>query len=116
VSRSAALPLIALVLAGYGVWTALYIPAMLIGPITPLLLIGFIAQTGCALIAAIGVWRDQPWAAAVILALGASIAATQLVEILLGIVPFLRAVLLAVSALVAALLLVMYLRGSRTAP
>jgi hypothetical protein len=114
VNRSVALPLIALVLAAYGVWTALYIPAMLVGPITPLLLICFIAQALFAILAAIGVWSDRHWAAAAIIALGASIAATQLVEILLGIVPLLRAVLLAVLAIVAALLLVAYLKGSRT--
>ena len=113
VSRSAALPLIALVLAGYGIYTALYIPAMLVGPPTVLLLICFLAQAVCAIAAAVGVWSDQRWAAAAVLLLGFSIAATQLVEILLGIVPMLRAVLIAVLAIVAAFVLAAYLRGQR---
>jgi|SRR4029453_3229471 hypothetical protein len=108
--RSVALPLIALVLAGYGIWTALYLPGLLIGPVSVLLLICFIAQAVFAIVAAVGVWGDQRWAWAPVILLGASIAATQLVEILLGIVPFLRAVLLAVLAIVAAILLSAYLR------
>ena len=111
VNRSVALPLIALVLAGYGVWTALYVPGLLIGPVSLLLLICFIAQAVFAIVAAVGVWSDQRWASAPVILLGASIAATQVVEILLGIVPFLRAVLLAVLAIVAALLLSAYLSG-----
>lgn len=103
--RSAALPLIALVLAAYGVYTALYLPGMLIGSPAPLLLIGFIAQAVCAIAAAVGLWSKQSWATVFVLLLGASIAATQLVEILLGIVPMLRAVFIAVLAIVGALLL-----------
>lgn len=105
------LPLIALILAGYGVYTALYVPGMLVGPSTPLLLICFIAQAVFAIAAAVGVWGDQRWAAAPVLLLGASIAATQLIEILLGIVPMLRAVLIAVLAIVGAVVLAAYLRG-----
>jgi hypothetical protein len=111
VERSAALPLLALILAGYGVYTALYIPGMLVGPPTPLLLMCFIAQALFAVVAAVGMWTDQRWAAAPILLLGASIAATQLIEILLGIVPMLRAVLIAVLAILGAFGLAAYVRG-----
>jgi hypothetical protein len=107
--------LIALVLAGYGIWTALYVPALLVGPPTPLLLVCFVLQAIAALMAAVAVWQDRGWAAAPILVLGAAIAATQLIEVLLGIVPYLRAVLLAVLAIVAALLLVGFTRhGARS--
>jgi hypothetical protein len=109
VTRSAALSLIAVGLAGYGVYTALYLPAMLVGPPMPLLVICFLAQVVCALAAAIGLWIGQRWAAAAVLLLAASIAATQLIEVLLGILPYLRAVLVAVLAIVAALLFVSYL-------
>ena len=105
-NRSAALPLIALVLAGYGIWTALYIPAMLVGPPIPLLLICFILQAVAALAAAVGVWQGRGWAALPIIVLGAAIAATQLIEVLLGILPYLRAIAVAVLAIVAALLLI----------
>jgi hypothetical protein len=108
VDRSAALPLIAVVLAAYGVYTALYIPGMLVGPPAPLLLICCIAQTLFALAAAVGLWTKQSWAAVLVLLLGASIAATQLVEIGLGIAPMLRAVFIAALALVAALVLMAY--------
>jgi len=97
------------VLLGYGIYTALYIPAMLVGPPVPLLLIGFIAEAVFAIAAAVGMWTRQPWASVVVLLLGVSIAATQVFEILLGIVPYLRAVLIAVLAIVGALLLAQYI-------
>ncbi len=102
--------IVALMLAGYGIWTALYIPAMLVGPPAPLLLICFIVQAVAALVAAVGCWQGGAWAALPVLVLGGTIAATQLIEVLLGIVPYLRAVLLAVLAIVAALLLVAFIR------
>jgi uncharacterized membrane protein (DUF2068 family) len=95
----------------YGVYTALYVPAMLIGPPVPLLLIGFIAQVVCAIVAALGLWTGRAWAGAMLLLLGVSIAATQLFEILLGIVPLVRAVLIAVLAIVIALLLARFIRA-----
>lgn len=95
-------------LLGYGIYTALYIPAMLVGPLAPLLLIGFIAQALFAIAAGLGIWTRQSWASAAVLLLGISIAATELFEILMGIVPYLRAVLIAVLAIVGALLLAQY--------
>jgi len=44
--RSTALLLIAVLLAGYGVYIAGHVPAMLVGPPVPLLLIGFVVQAG----------------------------------------------------------------------
>lgn len=111
-SRQSAL-LIALVLAAYGIWTALFVPAMLVGPTNPLLLICFVLQVVAALLAAVGLWQDQSWAAAAVLVLAAAITATQLIEVLLGILPYMRAVLVSVLAIVAALLLVRFLRTGR---
>ena len=54
--RSTALLLIAVALAGYGLYIGAYIPAMLVGQPVPLLLIGFVLQVVCALAAAVGVW------------------------------------------------------------
>ena len=82
----------------------------------PLLVICFIAQVVCALAAAIGLWTGQRWAAAAVGLLAASIAATQLIEVLLGILPYLRAVLVAVMAIVAALLLAAYVGRSADTP
>ena len=106
--RSTALRLIAVALAGYGVYIAAYVPAMLLGS-APLLLIGFVLQAVFALAAAVGVWRDQRWAAGVVVLLGVSIAATWLIEaFILGIVAYLRALLVAVLAIVVALIIAEY--------
>ena len=54
-------------------------------------------------------WRDQRWAAAVVVLLGVCVAATWLVEaFVLGIVAYLHALLVAVLAIVAALLIAAY--------
>jgi hypothetical protein len=107
--RSTALLLIAVALAGYGVYIAGYVPAMLVGPPVPLLLIGFVLQVVCALAAAVGVWRGQPWAATVVLLLGVSIAGTWLIEgFVLGIVAYLHALLVAVLSIVVGLVIAAY--------
>lgn len=109
--RATVLLLIALGLAGYGVYTAAYVPAMLIGHPVPLLLIGFVLQAVFALAAAVGVWRGWPWASAAVLLLGVSIAATWLIEaFVLGIVAYLHALLIAILAIVVALLIAAYVR------
>ena len=46
--RSTALLLIAVALAGYGVYVAGYVPAMLVGQPVPVLLLGFVLQAVCA--------------------------------------------------------------------
>src|SRR5262245_5026688 len=112
--RSTALLLIAVALAGYGVYIAAYVPAMIIGPPVPLLLIGFVLQVVCALAAAIGVWRGQSWAGSMVFLLGVSIAATWLFEgFVLGIVAYLYALLVAVLAVVVALIIATYVNRQR---
>jgi len=107
--RSNVLLLIAVALAGYGVYVAAYVPAMLLGRPVPLMLIGFVLQAVSALAAAVGVWRRQPWAAGAVVLLGVSIAATWLVEaFVLGIVAYLHAILVAVLAIVVALIIAAY--------
>jgi len=115
VERHRALLLIAIVLAAYGVYHALHAIAMLPGPVSPLLLIAFALQAVLAILAAVGVWRQRRWAAAALLLLGASIAATVLVEaFVLGIIPWLYALLIAIAAILIALLLGAYV--SRSGP
>ena len=107
--RSTVLLLLVVGLAGYGVYIAAYVPAMLLGPSAPLLVIGFVLQAMCALAAAAGVWRDQRWAASVVVLLGVSIAATWLIEaFVFGIVAYLHALLVAVLAIVVALIVAAY--------
>lgn len=116
--RSTALSLIAVGLAGYGLYIASYVPSMLAGGPVLLLLIGFVLQAVCALAAAIGVWLRRPWAAGVMVALGVSIATTWLIEgFVLDIVAYLHALLVAVLAIVVALILAAYVNralGART--
>ena len=96
-------------LAGYGVYIAGYVPAMLVGQPVPLLLIGFVLQVVCALVAAVGVWRGQRWAAGMVVLLGVIIAVTWLIEgFVLGIVAYLHALLVAVLAIVVALIIAAY--------
>jgi hypothetical protein len=114
-NRSTALLLIAVALAGYGVYVASYVPALLVRPIVPGLLIGFVLQAVCALAAAFGVWRGRPWATAALVLLGLSIAGTWLFEaFVLGIVAYLRALLVAVIALVITLGIAVYLNRQRS--
>jgi len=117
--RSTALLLIAVALAGYGVYILGYVPAMLLGRPVSLLLIGFVLQVVCAFAAAVGVWRRQRWAAGVVVLLGLSVAATWLIEgFVLGIVAYLHALLVAVVAVVVALIIAAYVNyrdGARTA-
>ena len=111
-NRSTALLSIAIALAGYGVYRALYIPALVVGPSAPLLLIGFLLQAGLGVVAGVGVWRAAPWAPLVIVLLGASIAATALVEaFVLGIVAYLRALLEAAVAILVGFVIAAYVGG-----
>ena len=111
--RHTALLLLAIALAAYGVYHALYAIAMLPGLASPLLFFAFALQAALAILAAIGVWRQQRWAAAALLLLGASIAATALVEaFFLGIIGWLYALLIAIAAIVIALLLGAYVNRS----
>jgi hypothetical protein len=109
VNRSTLLPLIGVVLVGYGIYTALYVPGMLVGPPAPVLLLGFIAEAVFAIAAGVGVWTRQQWAGTVVLLLAASIAITALWEgFVLGIEPWLRALVVAVLAIVLGLVLAPY--------
>ena len=111
--RHTALLLIAIALAAYGVYHALYAVAMLLAPSSPLMLLAFALQAVLALLAAVGVWRQQRWAAASLLLLGASIAATALVKaFVLGMTAWLYALLIAIAAIVIALLLSAYVNRS----
>jgi hypothetical protein len=111
--RHTGLLLIALALLVYGVYRALYAIAMLPGPTSLLLFIGFALQALLAILAAFGVRRRQPWAVAALLLLGASIAATALVEaFVLGIIAWLYALLIAIGAIMIALLLGAYVDRS----
>ena len=112
--RSAALLLIAIALAVYGVYIAGYVPGLLIGRPMPLVLICFVLQVVLALVGAVGVWRGERWAAGVVMLLGVIIAATWLIDaFVLGIVAYLHALLVAVLAVVVTVLLGVYVDRQR---
>jgi hypothetical protein len=103
--------LIAVALAGYGLYRALYVPAMLVGAPVPLLLAGFIVQAVLGIVAGVAVWRGARSAALLVVLLGASIAATALLEAFaFGILAYLRALLEAVAAIAVALLIAAYVK------
>jgi len=111
--RRTLLLLIAIALAAYGVYHAFYAIAMLPVPTSLLLLLAFALQATLAIFAAVGVWREQSWAATALLLLGASIAVTALIEVfVLGIIGWLVALLIAIAAIVIALLLGAYVGRS----
>jgi len=113
VERHTVLRLIAIALAAYGVYHALYAIAILPGLASPLLFLAFALHAVLAILAAVGVWRRQRWAAAALLLLGASIAATAVIEaFVLGIIAWLYALLIAIGAIVIALLLGAYVNRS----
>jgi hypothetical protein len=99
-NRSTTLFVIAIAPAGYGVYAASLVPAMLVGPTVPALLIGFLQAVG-AFAAALGVWRGLRWAAGARVLLGVCIGGTWLFEgFILGIVAYLYALAIAVIALI----------------
>ena len=112
VSRPAPLLLIAVALAGYGVYRALYLPAMLVAPPATLLFLGFLLQALFAMAGAAGVWWGARWAPLAIVLLGASIAGTALIEgFVLGIVAYLRALVEGLVGIVVTLVIAAYVRG-----
>ena len=114
-NRQTTLLVIAVALAGYGVYAASFVPAMLVGPSVPALLLGFVLQAVCAFAAAFGVWRAQRWAAGAAVLLGVTIAGTWLFEgFILGIVAYLYALLVAVIALVVTLVIAAYVNRQRS--
>jgi hypothetical protein len=115
VKRDAGYIVIAVVLVAYGIYRALYIPPLLVGPPMPLLVVGFVAQAVLGVLAGVSVWAGAGAAALLVVLLGATVAATALIEsFVLGIIPYLRALLEAVVAVVLALLVAGYL-GARPA-
>ena len=111
-SRSGIRTIVTVTLAGYGVYVASYVPAML-PPATPGLVALFALQAFCAIAAALGVWRRRPWAADAVLALGVMIATTSVIEgFLLGIVPYLRVLAVVVGALAVTFVVAAYLNSA----
>ncbi len=111
-SRSGLRTIVTVALAGYGVYVATYLLAMLPGPAPPGLVALFALQAFCAIAAAVGVWRRRPWAADAVLALGVAIATTSVIEgFLLRIIPYLQVLAVGVGALTVAFVIAVYLNS-----
>jgi len=109
VERNTGLLLIAIALAAFGGYRALHAIAMLPAPGSVLLFLLFALQAVLAILCAVCVWRRRSEAGMAALLLGASIAATALIEaFVLGILAWLYALLIAIAAIVIALLLRAY--------
>ncbi len=110
--RSGIRTIVTVALAGYGVYIATYLLAMLPGPAAPGLVVLFALQAFSATAAAVGVWRRRPWAADAVLALGVAIATTSVIEgFLLRIIPYLQVLAVGVGALTVAFVIAVYLNS-----
>ena len=87
---------------------------MVIGQPALPLLIAFLLQAVFGIVAGVGVWRGAPWAPLVIVLLGASVAATAVIEgFVLWIVAYLRALLEAVVAILVTFLIAAHVKDRR---
>ena len=112
-NRPTTLLLLALLVAGFGLYVGLNGIALLLGGGTPLLMLTFLAQGVLGLTAAYGIARAESWAPAVVLVLAALVAATAFVEAFaLGILPWLYALFVAILAVVLALIIGAAVRGA----
>jgi hypothetical protein len=113
-NRNPIVAVIAIGLAIYGVYIASYLPGLMIGQPSALLLIGFFAQALVAIVAAVGVWNRSAWAPVATIVLGAAIAFTSLAEaFVLGIVSYDHALAVALVAILVTIAIAAYIRQPR---
>ncbi len=113
-SRSAPTIVVVVALVAYGVYIGSYIPPMLVGSPPASILIGFLLQAIAALAGAVGVWWHRAWAPAVIVILGAAIAATAIVEgYVLGLIGYNHALAVAILGLAVTIAVAIYVSRSR---
>src|SRR5690349_5513070 len=107
---------IALGLAAYGLYTASFVPPLLVSASAPALLVCFVAQACAAIAAAAGVWQRRGWAAGATILLGVAIATTEIYEgFVLGIIAYNQALLFAFVSIALALAVAMYVGRPRSA-
>jgi hypothetical protein len=104
VNRPALLKLIGVIIAIYGVYRVLLVPALFVGPAPPVLIACLLVETVAAFAAAVGLFVRAGWAPIATIVLGAAIAATQLVEAaIFGIIALDRAILVGAAAVLVAI-------------
>jgi hypothetical protein len=98
----------------YGVYTASFVPGMLIGAPMPLILAGFLVQAVAAIAGGIGVLLGSSWAPAAVIVLGIAIALTEIVEgFVLGLISYDRALAVGVAGVLITFLIAIYVRRPR---
>src|SRR5579871_5106128 len=104
---------IAVLFFAYAIYTASFVPALVVAPV-PILLVGTLAKAILACAAAIGIWTRQRWAGTAVILTGVAIAAVWLLEAFaLGIVPYLYAVGAAVMAVGVTVAIATFLPGNQ---
>jgi hypothetical protein len=95
----------------YAVYTASFVPGMLVAPAVPILLLGAIAKTALALACGIGIWTRQSWAPALVVLTGIVVAVLWLIYgFVLGIVAYLYGVAMSAVAVLVAIVVANYVR------
>lgn len=114
-ARADAEKAIAILFVAYAVYTASFVPGLIVGRIVPVLLVGTVAKAVLALAAAVSVWRADAWASTLVVLTGVAIAVVWLMDAFaLGIVAYLYAIGAAVLALLITFAIAIYLqRGHR---
>jgi hypothetical protein len=98
----------------YGLYTASFIPGLLVGAPMPLILVGFLVQAVAAIAAGVGVFLASGWTPAAVIVLGMAIALTEIVEgFVLGLISYDRALAVGVAGVVITFLIAIYLRRPR---
>jgi peptidoglycan/LPS O-acetylase OafA/YrhL len=102
---------LSVVLAVYGLYAASYIPGLLIGIATPILLLGRVVEALLAFAAAFAVWTRRGSAPVLVIGVALAIAAMWLTEgFVLGIVAYLYALGAAILVAILGLACASYLR------
>ena len=97
----------------YALYTASFLPGMLVAPTVPILLFGTISKTVLAFACAVGIWTGRPWAPVLVMLTGIVIAVLWMVYgFVLGIVAYLYGVAMAVTAVLLTLIMAAYVRGA----
>jgi len=111
VDRATALRVIAVGFFLYALYTASFLPGMLVAPTAPIPLIGTIAKTLLAFACAVGIWTGKPWAPGIVVLTGIVIAVLWLLYgFVLGIVAYLYGIAIALLTILVTLLVAAYVR------
>ena len=95
----------------YALYSASFVPGMVVAPAVPILLIGAIAKTALAFACGIGIWMGRSWAPALVVLTGIVVAVLWLIYgFVIGIVAYLYGIAMATVAILVALFVAAYVR------